>query len=320
MLPCYVVIYVYIYIYIYIFIYIFIYGYVCVQCNGNTLHICYCNLGYNIAVIIITLVFFPLFYGGPVYISSQPSLFLPPPPPSPPTTHTPSSIPLIHTPPSYPSSSIHTLSPLLPSHSLTSPYISMTFLIFRIKVLPILIPVPTFFLFFFFFFFFHNVQVPWYDKNSFQVGWCHRYTGLPCLMKIFLDLVFFECYILRITQPDPKYVYACRLLTIYICVCVCMCVWIFVCVCYFSVIYVLLWRHCVIRDDVTNPATMTSLTPLVWRHYPRYYDVTNPDCMTSLTPLVWRHYPRYYDVTKPHYYDVTNPATMTSLTPLLWRH
>ena len=42
------------------------------------------------------------------------------------------------------------------------------------------------------------------------------------------------------------------------------------------------------RNDVTYPATMTTLT--------RYYDVTNPATMTSLT----------------RYYDVTNPATMTS--------
>ena len=49
------------------------------------------------------------------------------------------------------------------------------------------------------------------------------------------------------------------------------------------------------------------------RYYPRYYDVTNPATVTSLT--------RYCDVTTPatmtsltRYYDVTNPATVTSLT------
>ena len=60
--------------------------------------------------------------------------------------------------------------------------------------------------------------------------------------------------------------------------------------------------------DVTNPATMPSLTS--------YYDVSNPATMTSLTS--------YYDVSNPatmtsltSYYDVTNPATMTSLILLL---
>ena len=63
---------------------------------------------------------------------------------------------------------------------------------------------------------------------------------------------------------------------------------------------------------MTIPATMISLitspTLLLRRLWPRY-DVTNPATMTSLTLLLYRHRPRYY--------DVTNHATMTSLTPLL---
>ena len=79
---------------------------------------------------------------------------------------------------------------------------------------------------------------------------------------------------------------------------------------------------------------MPSLTPLLWRHLPRYYDVTNSATMMSITLLLLRCNPPPTMRSLPFYYDVTSPIlwchfpyTMTPLplyydatSLILWRH